>query len=181
MPRFLGYSFNPLTIYYVYDSALVALILEVHNTFAEKHIYVIPYSTTSQSIARRFHVSPFNDRLGSYRFKASPPNRGISIEITLVSPDSKAKFIASLKRQSEASFGSIVEVLRLCIEYGWWIFLTYPRILVQAWKLHYLKQLPIYSRPEPFDEKGTIERQYSSSKDLYSSSRSLLTTDTLRN
>src|SRR5262245_13953970 len=44
MPRMLGYAFNPLSIYFCYrrDGALEAMIYEVHNTFGERHSYVIP-------------------------------------------------------------------------------------------------------------------------------------------
>lgn len=167
MPRFLGYSFNPLTTYYVYDNELVAVILEVHNTFGEKHIYVVRHSTKSQSITRRFHVSPFNDRLGTYQFKTTSPDSGITIELTLVTPEAKPKLVATLKSKSGALVTDNVTVLRLCLKCGWWIFLTFPRILFEAWKLHYRKGLSVYMRPEPFHENGTVGRQSPSSIDLY--------------
>ncbi|KAI9220671.1 hypothetical protein BC828DRAFT_438746 [Blastocladiella britannica] len=48
MPRLLGYAFNPLTMYYCYRASasgtegdrLRAVILEVNNTFGERHVYV---------------------------------------------------------------------------------------------------------------------------------------------
>jgi DUF1365 family protein len=168
MPRYFGYSFNPLTMYYIYDKDLIAVVLEIHNTFGEKHIYVLPHSNKSQSISRRFHVSPFNDRLGTYSFKTTSPESGrISIEFTLVTPESKPKFVATLKSQSEAAVSDISALLLLCLRCGWWIFLTIPRISWEAWKLHYRKGLPVYSRPEPFHERGTVKRQSPGSTDLY--------------
>jgi len=167
MPRFFGYSFNPLTTYYVYDDDLIVVVLEVHNTFGEKHIYVVRHSNKSQSISRRFHVSPFNDHLGTYQFKTTSPEYGISIKFTLVTPEAKPKFVATLKSKSGAAVTDTMAILALCLKCGWWIFLTFPRILFEAWKLHYRKGLPVYMRPEPYHEKGTVGRQSPSSTDLY--------------
>jgi DUF1365 family protein len=42
-PRFLGYSFNPVSFWYLYneDKDLKAMILEVNNTFDERRIYFL--------------------------------------------------------------------------------------------------------------------------------------------
>ena len=47
MPRTLGYSFNPISIYYCHrpGGALAAIIYEVHNTFGERHSTSPPSST----------------------------------------------------------------------------------------------------------------------------------------
>ena len=41
-PRFFGYVFNPLSIFYCYDkkSNLKAILYEVKNTFNEQHTYI---------------------------------------------------------------------------------------------------------------------------------------------
>src|SRR5262245_25752722 len=43
MPRILGFVFNPISVYYCYrrDGGLAALIYEVHNTFGQRHSYLI--------------------------------------------------------------------------------------------------------------------------------------------
>ena len=42
-PRFLGYSFNPVSFWYLYskERTLKAMILEVNNTFDERRIYLL--------------------------------------------------------------------------------------------------------------------------------------------
>jgi DUF1365 family protein len=42
-PRFLGYSFNPVSFWYIYTSqdVLTIMILEVNNTFGERRIYLL--------------------------------------------------------------------------------------------------------------------------------------------
>ncbi|KAH6845019.1 hypothetical protein B0I37DRAFT_173977 [Chaetomium sp. MPI-CAGE-AT-0009] len=42
-PRFLGYQFNPVSFWYLYDAdkRLAAMILEVNNTFSERRMYYL--------------------------------------------------------------------------------------------------------------------------------------------
>ena len=56
-PRFFGYVFNPLSIFYCYDdnSNLKAILYEVKNTFNEQHTYVFPASTSSNLILHKCH------------------------------------------------------------------------------------------------------------------------------
>lgn len=45
-PRILGYAFNPLSLFYCLDrrGRCFAVVHEVHNTFGERHAYVLPVS-----------------------------------------------------------------------------------------------------------------------------------------
>lgn len=90
MPRVLGYVFNPVSFYLCYDldRQLRAVIAEVHNTFGEQHAYLCvhadqgPISSRDWMTADKlFHVSPFLERNGSYRFRfdMSPPQVAIHI------------------------------------------------------------------------------------------------------
>ena len=99
-PRFLGYSFNPVSFWYLYDSevALKYMILEVNNTFDERRMYLLRVASAEQdadyefangrekhardqakimhfteSWEKDFHVSPFNSRKGSYSLRAADP------------------------------------------------------------------------------------------------------------
>jgi len=88
MPRIMGYTFNPLSVYFCYrrDNALEAIIYEVHNTFGERHSYVIPghgaTSKVEQSCDKEFFVSPFLGMDMSYKFHVSLPDADVSIAIT---------------------------------------------------------------------------------------------------
>lgn len=87
MPRIMGYSFNPLSVYFCYrqDGALEAVIYQVHNTFGERHSYAIPaFGATSkleQSCNKDFFVSPFLGMDMSYTFQVSLPGASVSIAI----------------------------------------------------------------------------------------------------
>lgn len=88
MPRVLGWSFNPLSVFFCYDRAekLSAILWEVDNTFGERHAYMIPApdaptGTVRQICDKRFYVSPFMDMDLAYTFHVRPPGEKLSIGI----------------------------------------------------------------------------------------------------
>ena len=87
MPRTLGYCFNPLSIYFCYheDGTLAALVYEVHNTFGERHSYVMPVKNESgalhQHCQKTFYVSPFMDMNMRYDFRVTGPGQRIGVGI----------------------------------------------------------------------------------------------------
>ncbi len=86
-PRMFGYAFNPLSVYYCYDSKgdLGAMLYEVHNTFNERHTYLInvdtehPESVIRQRSNKAFYVSPFMPMDANYQFRMKPPENRISV------------------------------------------------------------------------------------------------------
>ena len=60
------------------DGALIAILYEVHNTFGERHCYLIPAesggATVRQECDKAFYVSPFIDMQATYRFQILPPS-----------------------------------------------------------------------------------------------------------
>lgn len=85
MPRILGYSFNPLSIYFCRhaDGTLAALIYEVHNTFKQRHSYVLSSENerTYHSCAKQFYVSPFLEMDLTYDFAVAAPGERLAIGI----------------------------------------------------------------------------------------------------
>jgi DUF1365 family protein len=82
-PRILGYVFNPLTVWYCDDAEgqPIATIYEVHNTFGERHTYVLPSATPEQAADKAFYVSPFIDMDCRYEFRLSQPEERIRVAI----------------------------------------------------------------------------------------------------
>ncbi|NGY06579.1 DUF1365 domain-containing protein [Solimonas terrae] len=92
-PRVLGRVFNPISLWYCEhaDGSLRAVIAEVNNTFGEKHSYVlasggapIAYGEAKEK-EKCFHVSPFFDVAGRYRFELSEPDARLRVAIRLQS------------------------------------------------------------------------------------------------
>jgi DUF1365 family protein len=89
-PRLLGYTFNPLSVYFCYraDGALALMIYEVRNTFGDIHAYVLPVKPgeisdagVRQSQEKLFYVSPFVEMAMRYHFRVSPPSENVKLRI----------------------------------------------------------------------------------------------------
>lgn len=76
-PRVLGYVFNPVSFWFCHDhqGQCIAILAEVNNTFGGTHSYLLhrngtPLVDNEEMIAEKlFHVSPFNQLEGGYRFR----------------------------------------------------------------------------------------------------------------
>lgn len=72
-PRVLGYTFKPVSFWYCHrtDGSLRAIVVEVNNTFGERHCYLLDHPSYGQELHAHkvFHVSPFCDISGGYRFR----------------------------------------------------------------------------------------------------------------
>lgn len=171
-PRVLGWSFNPVSFWYLYNSnrALAAMILEVNNTFDERRMYLLQTDSTCSNKTdsklgldtmkftakwkKDFHVSPFNDRAGTYSVTATDivATRMVDVTITLSDMDEKPKIVARIHSLASGieptSTSSRTAQLSFLVRQGWKGFLTNPRILRQAWTL-WRKRLMVYFRPEP--------------------------------
>ncbi len=96
--RTLGYVFNPLTVYWCYDryDVLCAVVAEVHNTYGERHGYVLEPSTDgAMSATKAMYVSPFNAVDGSYRIRADVIGSVVSVSVILERPGEEP-FVATL-------------------------------------------------------------------------------------
>ena len=72
-PRMFGYAFKPVSFWYCHrdDGTLRAIVVEVNNTFGERHCYVLDTPAWGHELQARkaFHVSPFCKIEGGYRFR----------------------------------------------------------------------------------------------------------------
>lgn len=89
-PRLLGYTFNPLSVYFGYraDGELALMIYEVRNTFGDIHAYALPVKPDQLSAAgvrqqheKLFYVSPFIEMAMRYHFRVLPPDQRVKLRI----------------------------------------------------------------------------------------------------
>ncbi len=68
LPRIFNYQFNPVSVFVCFDNYKkpLAFILQVSNTFGERHAYLIKVQSSTYLIKKRFHVSPFFNVKGEY-------------------------------------------------------------------------------------------------------------------
>ena len=128
MPRVLGYAFNPISVFFCHapDGALAALLYEVHNTFGERHCYLIPAgaergSDERQTCAKDFHVSPFLDMGMSYRFRVAAPGADYRITITGADADGPLIVAKQMARRVELTDRALARV-----------FVTHPLVTLKV-------------------------------------------------
>jgi DUF1365 family protein len=86
-PRILGYVFNPISVWFCDDEMgrLKAIIYEVHNTYDERHAYVLPVGEDKDLVrhgcSKNFYVSPFLSRDCRYDFRIRPPDEHVAVVI----------------------------------------------------------------------------------------------------
>ena len=165
-PRILGYVFNPLSVYWVYDRSdrLRAVLYEVKNTFGGQHAYAIavdgaPGSVVRQSQAKRFYVSPFIAMRGDYDFRLAEPEAALSIAIVERDAGGPVLVAAQRARRVELSDATLVKA---------WLrhpLMTLKVILAihfEAWRLW--RKGATYHPPPDRDEVASVDRILGESK-----------------
>jgi DUF1365 family protein len=164
MPRVLGYVFNPVSFWFCHraDGSLRAVLCDVHNTFGERHCYLLEkaggIAFGSELAAKKvFHVSPFFPVAGGYRFRFMHALRrrgGEEQELHLACVDYDGADGPLLQTSLSGRAGPLSDA-RVA-----WAFCAYPlmtfgvvaRIHVQALRL-WLKRVPFFSKPAPPQHK----------------------------
>ena len=92
-PKFFGYIFNPISIYFVYYKKKIEFIIyEVRNTHHEKHMYFKKLNTNTikkHQINKKFYVSPFLKMNLKYFFNINFKKNGLKIMINAISKKEK--------------------------------------------------------------------------------------------
>ena len=104
-PRFLGYVFNPISVYFVeFNNLIEFVIYEVRNTHQEKHMYFkkIKFNKkTSHKINKILYVSPFLKMKMKYHFKIILMQKKIKI------------LIKALNNKEELHTGMLLNLMKL--------------------------------------------------------------------
>ena len=151
MPRLLGYCFNPISIYFCHqaDGTLAALLYEVHNTFGERHSYLIPVDsggrTLHQHCNKAFYVSPFMDLDMRYDFSLRVPGESIAIFIRASRSGQHVMTACLSGRRREFTDSSL---LYACLAVPALTFKVTAAIYWEALRL-WLKGLRLRRRPAP--------------------------------
>lgn len=88
--RVFGHVFDPLTVFWVMSTcdaagpAWKAVVFEVHNTYGERHAYLIDVDRAGRGQTHKaFYVSPFNDVSGSYEVRLRLDPEQVSVTVGL--------------------------------------------------------------------------------------------------
>lgn len=153
-PRTLGYVFDPLSLFWCHhrDGSLQCVIAEVHNTYGQRHAYVVePDEHGHAEVAKSFYVSPFNTVDGHYRLRVPEPTDTLSVQITLHRADHQP-FHAGVVGTRAALTPRTVLAAQLRVPLAGW--LTMARIRRHGLAL-WARRLPIIPRPQATTQTTT--------------------------
>jgi DUF1365 family protein len=151
--RVLGYVFNPLSVYWCHhaDGTLACVIAEVHNTYGERHCYLLRTDAQGQAeVGKEFYVSPFYPVEGQYRMTMPEPGERLALTVVLNRPGARP-FTASVRgRRTQAS---AMTLLTAVARHPWSTLAVSARIRWQGLKL-YGRGLRPFPRPRHQAQEG---------------------------
>lgn len=154
LPRVLGYGFNPVSFWLCQDRAggLRAVLVEVNNTFGERHSYLCchadhaPITGSDVLVSRKvFHVSPFIAVEGHYCFRFQLSGERVAINIDLEDADGLLLRTSVGGRRAALSPGRL---LRALLANPLYPLKVIGLIHYQAVKI-YLKGIRHFHKPPP--------------------------------
>ena len=158
IPRMFGLAFKPVSFWYAHraDGTLAAIVVEVNNTFGERHCYLLAGEQLdfgrTLTATKVFHVSPFCETRGEYAFRfmrtdlaARDESGRTSVRVEL-HVDGAPLLLTSVS-------GRIEPLTRATVRFALWTLPAMTAVIVARIHWHalklWLKKLPIVSRPAP--------------------------------
>ena len=148
-PRVLGFTFKPVSFWYCHraDGSLRAVLVEVNNTFGERHCYFLSQARfgVEQRADKVFHVSPFCPVQGQYRFRFMVNAQGDRTVARIDYDDMRGPLI-------QTSVSGLLQPYSLrAARYALW---RYPLMtFAVVWRIHWqalrlsLKRVPFFRQP----------------------------------
>jgi DUF1365 family protein len=163
-PSYLGYAFNPVNFHLrLKGNTLTHAVAEVNNTFGDSHVYPLKSLkpaddgiTYTASCPKDFHVSPFNDMQGSYRFTFRLSDETIFCGVDLYHGEE-----CTLQTWMRGCFQPLTtrNITKYALLHPFDTALnSMPRITWQAAQLYYKRKLTVFSRPSPVSKHTLIDR-----------------------
>jgi uncharacterized protein len=151
--RVLGHVFNPLSVFWCYDGdgALQCVVAEVHNTYGERHAYLLRPDAAGLAVTgKNFHVSPFFDVRGTYELRFTLQPDLVATTVTLRDRGAVAFSAAFRGRPEPATHPALArrlirqplmpqQISALIRVHGIWLW---------------LRRLPIRTRPDHVRQEG---------------------------
>nr|WSX53162.1 DUF1365 domain-containing protein [Streptomyces sp. NBC_00974] len=165
--RVLGHVFNPLTVYWCHgpDGSLRHVVAEVHNTYGERHCYLLAPDTATQTegtaditgtpgtpgTPKEFYVSPFLAVQGEYRMRLPAPGERLALTIQLAGGADGARLTATVRGERRPA--GVLGVLRAVRRHPWSTAAVSTGIRVHGIRL-WLRGLPVRPRPRHVPQEG---------------------------
>ncbi|MEP6504029.1 MAG: DUF1365 domain-containing protein [Betaproteobacteria bacterium] len=144
IPRMFGFAFKPVSFWYAHraDGTLAAIVVEVNNTFGERHCYLLAGDGLdfgrTLSARKVFHVSPFCQTRGEYAFRfmrtdlAARDDRGRTAVRIELHVDGTPLLVTSVSGQLEP-------LTRASVRFALWTLPAMTAVIVARIHWHALK------------------------------------------
>lgn len=110
--RFLGYTFNPISIWFCFraDGSPLAAIAEVGNTFGEQKPFLVPFrdGVFHLRAPKHFYVSPFSALDLEFDFRFEVPGDRLSVHIDTVRGEQKVLVSALTGHREELTTATLI-------------------------------------------------------------------------
>jgi hypothetical protein len=155
--RVAGYAFKPVSFWHCHraDGALMAVVAEVHNTFGDRHVYLLASADGTALKAgaelravKHFHVSPFCKIEGEYRFRFL---QTATRAVARIDYHDEAGLLLSTSMSGQLAAAEPRAVLRAALGYPLFSLGVIARIHWQALRL-WLSRVPFIRRPQAPDD-----------------------------
>lgn len=149
-PRILGYTFNPVSYYFLETFSNSYLVIEIGNTFNEKKPYLVrpehkindEWNFTTQ---KHFYISPFISVENTMTFRIKRNNQGLVITIDDFNKEGQLEMKALLTAKSRQ--WSTQNLVKLFISYPLNTLRIISSIHYHATKL-YLMRIPFWKKSD---------------------------------
>ena len=158
-PRILGYVFNPLSVFFIYDKdeRLISILYEVKNTFGEQHTYVFILEGQNKLIqnncSKKFHVSPFIEMDCNYFFRILNPEQKLSVVIDQYDQEGKILFASQDGERSDLTSKNLMNSY---IKHPLMTFKIISAIHFEAFKL-WIKGIKLIKKKFKIKNNLTVE------------------------
>lgn len=170
-PRYFGYAFNPVNFHLRMEGArLICAVAEVNNTFGDRHVYPLTElitegpNTWTARCPKDFHVSPFNNMEGEYRFTFRIDSDEVFLGVDLYRGGG-CVMKTWIQGRAQSLSGRAISKYALLHPFDTALN-SFPRILWQAAVLYYKKRMEVYKRPRPESEHTLIDRDDPPKRDV---------------
>ena len=151
--RVLGHVFDPLSVFWCYDGrgALACVVAEVHNTYGERHAYLLrPDAEGRAEHRKQFFVSPFYDVSGDYQLRFELAAHRVATTVSL-QREGELAFCATFRGRPRPA--TTRAVLAQLIRHP-----LMPQRVSALIRLHgirlWLRRLPLQQRPAHVPQEG---------------------------
>ncbi|YCM45707.1 DUF1365 domain-containing protein [Verrucomicrobiaceae bacterium 227] len=149
LPRVLGYSFNPVSFFYLSnpDGTPLFAVAEVVNTYREMKLYLVNKKQENAwqgTVPKEFYVSPFSDVRDSFDFNLGLPGDKLAVKINNLN-EGEISLVSAIQGRARPLTAS--RLLWFAIKYP---LLTFKIIIMIHWQA-----LKLWIRKVPYFPKAT--------------------------